>query len=517
MKKRIRKFLVSFFQNPWTKIGLYFLALIVVLLLAGAFENGDYTKDLLQTAVGLIKEPETVSFLFAGMVTIGASIVMKMIAVRLEEDKKIADDHHEIICQYNGHRKNRLRNFTKENHVYCEDGIIMQLRHSKQRLKIRNYYRDKFSAQYASLQKEIDDYYKDGTIYLPTVNVYTNTGGNCKVSFNDSIEVKDLPPFVIGNGTSFLNAHRYSQTTNNLTIRLNDFTCTENNEITFHTGRTYYYHMLLTNRCMDYKLDCDMSLRDIYEFNKNISPLDESKLSNQIGINGLIITKDGYLLLEKRDRKKTTWKNKFAQPISLALKATDLGFDNKRKITSNEEGNELLVNVLKKTMKENFGLVEKDYQALSLNENFLGLARDLLEGGKPNLYFYVVVNYTAKELAEKIEENARIVKETSDGVKPLKTGKLSSKYYLVHHDKITIDFYYNLKLLRKDVIKVRRVLKPRVSGFKQFCDIFGYKFSSLFNKYLSYDCGEALLVCLSYFELCEDRIIKDGKAILKDE
>ena len=42
----------------------------------------------------------------------------------------------------------------------------------------------------------------------------------------------------------------------------------------------------------------------------------------------------------------------------------------------------------------------------------------------------------------------------------------------------------NLKLLRKDVIKVRRVLKPRVSGFKQFCDIFGYKFSSILANLL---------------------------------
>ena len=516
MKKRFKKLIVNIVQSPWTKVILYIGAMVGVLFLAGAFENGDYSKDFLQTGIDLIKNPETISFLFVGLVTVGASIVMKIIAVRVEEDKKIADDHHEIICKYDGHRKNRIRNFIKENHIYCKAGIFMQLRHSKDRLKIRNYFRDKFSSEHLSLQKEINDYYKDGTIYLPTVNVYTNLGGNCRVSFDDSTQVKELPPFVVGNGTEFLKAHRYSQTTNNLTIRLNDFSCNDNNEITLHTGRTYYYHMLLTNRCMDFKLDCDMSVREIYEFNKTISPLDESKLSNQIGINGLIITKDGYLLLEKRDRKKTTWKNKFAQPISLALKANDLGFDNKKKITSNEEGNTLLVNVLKKTIKENFGLVEKDYQTITLDENFLGLARDLLEGGKPNLYFYVVVNYTAKELAAKIEENARIIKETEDGVKPLKTGKLSSKYYLVHHDKISIDFNYNLKLLRKDVIKVRRVLKPRCSGFKQFCDTFGYKVGSLFSKYLSYDCGEALLVCISYFELCEGRIIENGNAIIKE-
>ena len=507
MKRKFKKLVFAIVQSPWVKIILYVFALFGVLFLAGAFADGDY-RNFINTIVELITNPETISFLFVGLVTVGASIIMKVIAVRVEEDKKIADDHHEIICKYDGHRKNRIRNFSNENNIYCESGIFMQLRHSKGRLKIKNYYKDKFSSEYISLQKEIDDYYKDGTIYLPTINVYTNLGGNCSVNFNDSTEVKELPPFVIGNGTEFLKAHRYSQTTNNLTVRLNNFSCTENNEITLHTGRTYYYHMLLTNRCMDFKLDCDMSVREIYEFNKTISPLDESKLSNQIGINGLIITKDGYFLLEKRDRKKTTWKNKFAQPISLALKASDLGFDSKKKIKSNEEGNQLLVNVLKKTIKENFGLIEKDYQTITLQENFLGLARDLLEGGKPNLYFYVVVNYTAKELAAKIEENARIVVETEDGIKPLKTGKLSSKYYLVHHDKINIDFNYNLKLLRKDVIKVRRKLRPRCSGMEQLADTLGYKFGSLFNKYL--------FVCISYFELCEGRIIQNGNAIIKE-
>ena len=144
-------------------------------------------------------------------------------------------------------------------------------------------------------------------ILLPTVNVYTNILGECNLNIIDSTQVKELPSFVIGNGTEFLKAHRYSQTSNNLTIRLDDIKVDGLN-VSLHTSRTYYFHMLLTNRCMDYKLDCDMSVREIYEFNKTISYLRDSKLSNQIGINGMIITKDGYLLIEKRDHRKTTWK-----------------------------------------------------------------------------------------------------------------------------------------------------------------------------------------------------------------
>lgn len=533
MKKRFKKTLGKIIKSPWTKFALYLLALIGVLLLGGAFEEGNLRKDFFHTAKELIFKPETVSFFFVGIVTIGLSFVMKMVDVRVEESKKIIDDHHEVICKYNGHEMAYIP--IDNPFFYSKKGVFMELHHTIEGQKIKNYIKDKYSSEYNSMQTEIEDYYAEGVVYLPTVNIYTNLDGNCKVNFIDSIAVKELPSFVIGNGTEFLKAHRYSQTSNNLTVRLDDFTIDETkNEVTLHTSRTYYYHMLLTNRCMDYKLDCDMSVREIYEFNKTISPLSESKLSNQIGINGLVITTDGYLLLEKRDRKKTTWKNKFAQPISLALKASDLGLldiddPGNRKITSNEEGNKKLIGVIKKTLCENFGLTEDDYKEITLDKNFLGLARDLLEGGKPNLYFYVVVDCNSNLLLEKLNNHSKIVaqkprkkkkvfgakeevkKETSKKktVYALKTPKLSSKYFLVSYKDINIDFYYTLKLLRKNVKKVNRITYPRCSRLKAFFERVGYGISSLFSRYLEYECGEALLVSLSYLELCEKRIAKN--------
>ena len=363
----------------------------------------------------------------------------------------------------------------------------------------------------------LENYFKRKILILPTVNVYTNLNGKCTVAFNDKTTVKELPPFVIGNGTEFLKAHRHSKTSNNLTIRLDDISVVDNN-VTFHTSRTYYFHMLLTNRCMDYKLDCDMSVREIYEFNSKVSKLSESRLSNQIGINGMIITSDGYLLVEKRDHKKTTWKNKFAQPISLALKAVDLGFGNDDWIKTNEEGNTLLINVIKKTIKENFGFLEEDYETITLNENFLGLARDLLEGGKPNLYFYVVLKETSDEVLKKLKINSSVAvsKKTSKLIcldpqkepktKPLKTGKLSSQYFLIDYKDIKIDFNYSLKVLRKKVKRVPRIVYPRCSKCQQRMDTFKYKLASLFNRYLEYEVGEALLVTLSYLEMCQQRI-----------
>ena len=502
--KKIMRLILRFLKNPFLKILFYFLLLLGIFAIAGAFVSDEgffaYMKNI-------ITDQGTVAFFFAGIVTISVSTLMKYSEIRLEESMKIIDDHHQIICKYNGHKIDKVGSRTED--FFDLDGMFMELHHTRRDKVIKNKIKDIYSSEYASMAKEIELFNERGVLLLPTVNVYTNIQGQCQVNLNDSKEVKELPPFVIGNGTEFLKAHRYSQTSNNLTIRLDDISVDGQN-VTFHTSRTYYYHMLLTNRCMDYKLDCDMSVREIYEFNSKVSYLHESKLSNQIGINGMIITKDGYILVEKRDHKKTTWKNKFAQPISLALKASDLGLKNETVMGSSVEyANEKLLGVLKKTMRDNFGLLECDYETLDLSKNFLGLARDLLEGGKPNLYFVVTVNYNKDEFVELLRKNAGTVK-APQGVKqkvpPLKTGKLSSKYYLIDYEGVKVSFDYGLKVHRKYVTKVPRIVYPRCTKFQQFKDEFGYKFSSLFNKYLEYDCGEALLVTLSYLELCRPRI-----------
>lgn len=501
MLKKIMKVLLKFLKNPFLRIIFYFVLLLGIFAVAGAFVSDE---GFINYMINIVTDQGTVAFFFAGIVTISVSTLMKYSEIRLEESMKIIDDHHQIICKYNGHEINKVIDKTKD--FFNLDGMFMELHHTRRTKPIKNKIKDVYSAEYKSMEKELELFNERGVLLLPTVNVYTNFTGNCQVNIEDIKDVKELPSFIVGNGTEFLKAHLYSQTSNNLTIRLDNISV-EGNNVTLHTSRTYYYHMLLTNRCMDYKLDCDMSVREIYEFNKTVSYLHESKLSNQIGINGMILTQDGYLLLEKRDHKKTTWKNKFAQPISLALKASDLGLKSDTVMENTVEyANKKLLGVIKKTMKDNFGLLEKDYETLDLSKNFLGLARDLLEGGKPNLYFVVTVNYTKEEFVKLLAENAAIDINSTSAIPPLKTGKLSSKYYLIKYDDILVDFGYGLKVLRKNVVKVPRVVYPRCSKFAQFKDTFGYKVSSLFTKYLEYDCGEALLVTLSYLELCRSRL-----------
>lgn len=500
MKKKWTSKILQIWRLPVTKIFFYLIALMGIFLISRLVNDNNKEGNILDFIVNILTQGETLSFFAAGIFTIIVATIIKSSEIRLEESLKIESNHHKIISQYSGHEKNKL-DITQN--YFNESGIFMELHHTRKfRHPIKNPIKDVYSKQYKSLENELDLFNKRGVLLLPTVNIYTNVLGNTKISLIDKADLKQLPDFIIGNGTEFIKAHKYSNLANNLTIRLDDIKI-NNDVVELHTSRSYYYHMLLTNRCMDYQLDNGMSVRSIYEFADKISLLNESKLSNQIGINGMIITKDGYLLLEKRDRKKTTWKNKFAQPISLALKASDLKLKNSDVMQSDlDYANEKLLNVIKKTIKGNFGLTENDYYPLSLEENFLGLARDLLEGGKPNLYFTVTLKHTAKELTEILKNNAG----ATDIKVALQTNKLSSRYYLIKYDSIQIDFDYALKVKQADTFKVKRIVYPRCSKRAEKFDDLKYVFSKFFHKTIQYECGEALLVTLSYLEICQPRI-----------
>ena len=261
------KFFLRFLKNPFLKVLFYFLLLLAIFAIAGAFASDD---GFLNYMINIITDQGTVAFFFAGIVTISVSTLMRYSEVRLEESMKIIDDHHQIICRYNGHKIDKIRDISKD--FFNEKGMIMELHHTRKTKPIKNKVKDIYSNEYKSMQEEVKLFNEHDVLLLPTVNVYTNILGECNLNIIDSTQVKELPSFVIGNGTEFLKAHRYSQTSNNLTIRLDDIKVDGLN-VSLHTSRTYYFHMLLTNRCMDYKLDCGMSVREIYEFNKTISYL----------------------------------------------------------------------------------------------------------------------------------------------------------------------------------------------------------------------------------------------------
>lgn len=521
MKKKIYKLLKKIFSNFWVRLIGLIVVITGIFALAGAFES---FGTLWMAIKDFITSGDTISL----VVVTAASLIIASFVIRgtrfLEESMKVEDDHHKIICMYSEHAKKEPspgKNFD------TKDGAFMYLSSvPTKRKKPKNPEKDNHSGAH-DLREEDIKAYMNGKLYIPSVNVYANIAGDTQVDIADSPDKFELPRFVRDNALALMEAHKGSSFSNNTTIRLNDVSY-EGNKLTLFTERSQYFDMLITNRCMDYKLNDLVSLRDVYESNKAVSPLSESQLGNQIGINGLIFTNDGYLLIEKRGYRKTTWKNKFAQPISLAMKketvkdflvngVIKVDDDNGHKTVTEEEKIKLAEDVFKKiilkTIKDNFGITKNDIVEFSLAKNFFGIARDLLEGGKPNMYFYVTVNMTAQEFDAFLEKKAE---RASNGEKPteedplpkLPNDKLDSDYYLIHYTNISVNYRYELSVKARDVVFVKRLFSPRVKKITAKLDGAYYRHKRRVNGSIKRECGEALLACLCYAEMCKDRLGK---------
>lgn len=514
LKKKILKFIRKCFDSTLAKIITYIILIFVIFYFFGVFTGfGQPVAEMLGRILTIFTSEDTLSVFLAGIISITIAIIVKQFDSYLEESSKISDNHHKVISTYSGHSKTDKSEILSGQENFCDkNGGFMAL-HAEHitvfsERELKNEVKDKYSKEYAVVQQDKEAFnHGNGKLYLPSLNVFSNVYGNTKILFNDSKEAHQLPDFVMENALKLLSAHKNSKRSNNGTVRLNDFFYNPKDKIlSLDTQRSMYFHMLITNRCMDYEFDDGLTIRNVYEYRNKISPLNKSVFGNQIGINGLILSSDGYVLVEKRDHKKITWKNKYAQSISLALKVSDLNLGNNETIKPTiQDAARQFKGIIEKTVKDNFGLIPQDYNEFSIEDNFLGIARDLLEGGKPNMYFYLTTKHTGKELQNLLEENAART-QTENGIKPLQTSKLSSDYYLIPYEDIRVNFNYAMKVDRRTSLWIRRRIHPRDTRFHSLCDRLRHSIGTVVAPQLMRECGEALLVTVAFLELCKGRI-----------
>lgn len=501
MKKKLLRFIKELFDKPIVKFFGYVAVIVFIFGFYGVFSDGSNSLSaIFRNIIDIVTSRETLSVFLAAAVSLCVARLLRACDRYLEESYKVNDDHHAIIRKYSGHKKEVAatdRNIADKAGQYM---YITHLDHSRDGA-LRPGIRDRHAKAYKQMEQEIDTF-KAGALFLPTLNVFTNVEGNTRMVFSDSREVFPMNAFVVSNAAALLSAHSSSATSNNSTVRLTDFHYDgEDGVLTLDTQRSTYYHMLMTNRCMDFEVYDGLSIRSVFEYGALISELADSQLSNQIGINGLLLTCDGYALIEKRDHRKTTWKNKFAQSISLALKTAELGIGSGVIPPTPEAAEAKLAAILYKTIRSNFGLTKAELVGFRMQDNLLGIARDLLEGGKPNLYFYMTADCTAEELCRRLEQNAARV---GDG--ELQTGKLSSDYYLVPFDELRVGFGYTFRLDRRKCFWPRRHLRPRSGRLRSARSALRHKLLRRTQPVLTRECGEALLVTVSFLERCRARI-----------
>lgn len=216
-----------------------------------------------------------------------------------------------------------------------------------------------------------------------------------KISIVDDKSSYSLPNLIEMNYKEIFEAHKLSDIYNSTMIRLDDVVV-EKNTLTLKSSRTTYYNLLVTNRAMDHELRSNLTVRQLYEFGPSISPLNQSQMSNHVGFNIIFETIDEEFLLVRRKKNLSVGKNKYATSVSAALKSKYV-FEKSDKLDL-----ESLEYAIKSEIKDELGLVERDYNFIFIN-NLVMIYQDLVEGGKPQFLFYIKSDLNEKQFREKFE------------------------------------------------------------------------------------------------------------------
>lgn len=196
-------------------------------------------------------------------------------------------------------------------------------------------------------------------------------------------EMMELDPLIKTYYADIFGAHKASYVENNITLKLSNVSYSDNlYKISF--SRSTYYHHLVTNRAIDYPIKNGLTLRGLFEYGPKLTPLKESKMSNHLGMIAFIELSDGLVIFPKRQTNSTTSKNLVTGSI-----ASRVVLDGPDDIIN---GLEDIEKKLIKTIDKRLGIKIDILKPSQYKIVFLGLGRDVYEGGKPHFFYYIKIN-----------------------------------------------------------------------------------------------------------------------------
>lgn len=222
-----------------------------------------------------------------------------------------------------------------------------------------------------------------------------------------------LEELIQGYYDHLFSAHSNSAKKNFDTIRLDRYDPANK---TFYLSRSNYFNHLVTNRAVDFKLFQDISLRTIYEYGPRINALEDSKMSNHIGINALVFLSDGRLLIPRRKADSTISKNKITSSIAVMLNfPNEMKHDPKNATITADY---LLRGNIFKNLSDRVKLPADAIVEDQTEITFLGMGQNIYEGGKPQFYYAVTLkNIDTATYFQK--RNAFIAQQKAEGKKEI--------------------------------------------------------------------------------------------------
>ncbi|WP_409272814.1 hypothetical protein V1499_22695 [Neobacillus sp. SCS-31] len=248
---------------------------------------------------------------------------------------------------------------------------------------------------------------------------------------DDPNKIFDPDPLIKSSYSEIMKAHKGSYIKNFETIRLDGYTLNETTRtLTLLTSRSNFYNHLLTNRAIDYEFEPGLSVRKIFEYGPRLNKFETTKMSNHIGINGIVQLSDGYTILPKRGTNATYSKNKITASIASPLISSH---DKNGTVELTYEG---LKNEVKSLLNSRLYIDTKTISDSSVEVIFLGFGREVYEGGKPQFYFLVKLNSISsqdylqilKDKKKEMKNNNLIDKDSNLFICNLLSLKLKKNY-----------------------------------------------------------------------------------------
>lgn len=163
-------------------------------------------------------------------------------------------------------------------------------------------------------------------------------------------------------------------------------------KIKFIFQPTSYFEYVKTNMAMDFDDVVGGTLRDEVHRDGKLEALSKSKLANHTGISGLVFSNDGHMIFQRRSSKVLTNPNQLCPGFSGAMTEDDI-----RRSFSGRDTRGVMQDVhVFRELTEELGIRKHSVT----QRCFMGLSRELLRGGKPELFYAVDIDMSAREILE---------------------------------------------------------------------------------------------------------------------
>lgn len=217
---------------------------------------------------------------------------------------------------------------------------------------------------------------------------------DCPIVVSDEPDNAYEPESIITNHYSeILASHKTSEVYNNYGIRINDWYFNEDGSFEICTGRTTYFHSLVTNRAMDFVFDNKLTIREVYECGPFLTPLKCSQLSNHLGFNGFVESSDGYVAFVKRGKNVSVGKSTVGPSVSASMKVK-YALDSNMVLSADGLYNGMICEIRDELNVSAESVLCIDGSRVKV----ICAYRDLVEGGKPQLLFYAKSSKTKRQI-----------------------------------------------------------------------------------------------------------------------